>query len=219
MGGFFSKFFRSKLGKILHPIESSYYKSRKKQKDAEEEAEQKATDVANRSYQLQLDMFKWQKEQTLKLEEGKETKEAKEAAIAQYELQRKRTGRASTLKTVEIKGRFGDFKSKYEKEHPLSLPDKPVEPEAATPNIGPGLSVREAISKLFQEKGALRASLRPIDPSVKADYSGKVKAWETDVAARKKAYTAKTASEFGKISAFKRKNLGPGRVRRKTLYA
>ena len=54
---------------------------------------------AEQSYQLQLEMFEFRKEQAAKLLAGKESEEARAAAKKQRQLQIKRSGRRSTILT------------------------------------------------------------------------------------------------------------------------
>lgn len=89
----------------------------KEQKDAQE-----------KSYQLQKEMFDYQKEQAEELEKGKEAEEAKKAAMEQRLIDVKRHGRSSTIHTIARKEGFGSFYAKFSEKEPV--PDDPVAKKA-----------------------------------------------------------------------------------------
>ncbi len=82
-------------------------------------AQREAEQSAQRSYNLQQQELAFQREQLEKIEAGKASQEAQEAARKQKILALKRTGRASTIHTIEKKPQFADFEAKYRDENPM----------------------------------------------------------------------------------------------------
>lgn len=81
-------------------------------------AQKEAAASAQRSFDLQKQELAFQREQLEKIEAGAGSAEAQEAARQQRLLALKRTGRASTIRTIAKKPQLADFEAKYRDENP-----------------------------------------------------------------------------------------------------
>jgi hypothetical protein len=133
-----------------------------------------ASKEAEKSYQLQLKMFEWQKQQALKLEKDKQSGEAKKAAELERMLQVNRTGRRALIKTAEPRPAFADFEAKYKLDNPITFDlsavdaakkaDELAAEKAVTTPKSPGTpkTIQQAlVSSLLMRRGAPPAEEKP----------------------------------------------------------
>ena len=83
-------------------------------------ARRESEEQAKKSYQLQQEQLRFQKEQTEKLEQGKKSEEALKAARLQRGLELNKEGRGSTIMSIAKRPSFADFRAQYESENPLT---------------------------------------------------------------------------------------------------
>ncbi len=101
------------LGDIVEDGFIVYYKKGRIRRAKE------AAKAAQRAYDLQRDELAFQRAQLEKIEAGAGSAEAEVASRQQRLLALKRTGRASTIHTIEKKPGLADFEAKYRDEHPV----------------------------------------------------------------------------------------------------
>lgn len=165
---------------------------------------------AEKSFQLQKDMFEHQKQQALKLEQGEESEEAKAAAIKQRGIEVNRQGRSSTLHTVKAKQGFSALQAK----NPLNIPDELREPIKIPDEKRGDFITRD-------EKGGISNRVRDallnkaeIEAANKAEKERLVKIKELQT-----AHNLKLRSQLDRIVPFARRSLGQPNIKRKKLNA
>jgi hypothetical protein len=172
--------------------------------------QKQAAEQAEKSFQLQKEMFEHQKQEALKLEQGKESEEAKAAAIKQRGIDIKRQGRSSTILTQQAKPGFSAFQAK----DPFAAPKELRDP-TKIPSEKRGVLIRRDVKGrvISEEKDAL-LNKAEIDAANKAESERLAKVKELQ-----SAHNIRLRTEFDKILPFKRRALGAPPIKRRKLSA
>lgn len=165
---------------------------------------------AEKSFQLQKEMFEFQKQETLKLEQGRESDEAKAAAIKQRGIEIRRQGRSSTLRTIQAKQGFSAFQAKDPFVIPQGLRESVKIPSEKRGEL---LKRNERDEIIGEERDAL-LNKAEIDAANKAESERLAKVRELQ-----SAHNLRLRTAFAKIVPFRRRALGAPNVVRRKLRA